>query len=197
MSPEDTEALRAKLLSRRTPHGLRDATLVSVMAYAGLRPEEALALTWEHVRDGALRIVQANRRGEIDRTKTGERRTVPLIATLASDLDEWRTSASGALVFPDDDGAPWDHWTYANWRRRSFKPHAPAGARPYDLRHGFASLLVREGVDLAEVARRMGHSPTMTTQHYLHVFDAYRDRPREPMADVVAAARAGVLANAA
>jgi integrase len=37
------EALRASLLA----HGSkRDATLVSVLAYAGLRPGQALALTW-------------------------------------------------------------------------------------------------------------------------------------------------------
>ena len=29
---------------------LRDRTLVSVLAYAGLRPEEALALEWQHIR---------------------------------------------------------------------------------------------------------------------------------------------------
>ena len=40
--PRRVEAIRAWLLARRR---LRDATLVSVLAYAGLRPGEALALT--------------------------------------------------------------------------------------------------------------------------------------------------------
>jgi len=51
-------------------------------------------------------------------------------------------------------------------------------------------MLIREGLDLAEVARRMGHSPTMTTQHYAHVFEQYREHKREPMERIVLAARA-------
>jgi hypothetical protein len=38
--PIDVEALRRQMLCN-PKHGLRDATLVSVLAYAGLRPEEA------------------------------------------------------------------------------------------------------------------------------------------------------------
>jgi integrase len=43
LHPADVDALRREMLSN-PKHGLRDATLVSVLAYAGLRPEEALAL---------------------------------------------------------------------------------------------------------------------------------------------------------
>ena len=192
MSPEDTETLRRALLARK-PHGLRDATLVAVLAYAGLRPGEALALTWAHIGKDSIRVEHANKDGNIGRTKTSERRTVPkLIKPLRDDLAKWRKASdpkAGALVFPDDEGDPWTRWGLANWRRRSFKPNAPAKARPYDLRHGYASLLGREGIDTAEIARRMGHSPTMTTQHYLHVFEGYRDRPNQPMETLVNAAR--------
>jgi len=47
ISPENVEAIRTRLLALgRT----RDATLVSLLAYAGLRPEsEAVTLTWEQV----------------------------------------------------------------------------------------------------------------------------------------------------
>lgn len=192
MSPEDTEALRRALLARK-PHGLRDATLVSVLAYAGLRPGEALALTWEHIGRDSIRVENANKDGVIGRTKTSERRTVPkLIGPLTSDLQKWRKALgnpASALVFPDDGGKAWTRWIYANWRRRSFKPNVPPKARPYNLRHGYASLLAREGLDIAEIAHRMGHSPTMTTTHYLHVFEKYRDQPNEPMEAVVNAAR--------
>ncbi|MEA2275768.1 MAG: hypothetical protein QOC78_728 [Solirubrobacteraceae bacterium] len=51
LAPETVEAIRDWLLRRRLA---RDATLVSVLAYAGLRPGEALALTWAHVRDRTL-----------------------------------------------------------------------------------------------------------------------------------------------
>jgi integrase len=83
----------------------------------------------------------------------------------------------------------WDAWKYANWRARTFKPCAPPWATPYSCRHGFASLLIREGRTLADVARLMGHSPTMTTQHYTHVFEQYQGQPSQRMEKLVKAAR--------
>jgi integrase len=53
----DVEALRQQML-RNPRHGLRDATLVSVLAYAGLRPEEALALEYRHLRATTIVIEQ-------------------------------------------------------------------------------------------------------------------------------------------
>jgi integrase len=44
LAPVTVERLRAA--SRE-----RDAVLISILAYAGLRPQEALALDWGHVRD--------------------------------------------------------------------------------------------------------------------------------------------------
>lgn len=44
--------------------------------------------------------------------------------------------------------------------------------------------MVREGLDLATVARRMEHSVTMTAQHYTHVIESCD--PSQAMADVVA-----------
>jgi integrase len=196
--PEQTEALRRNILASRSPFKERDAMLVSLIAYAGLRPEEALALCWEHVGTDSLRVEHANANGEITRTKTGWRRTVrPLIPALADDLADWRekskNTAKHDLIICHPDGTPLATADYGNWRGRVFKKHLPDDAhptaRPYDLRHGWASLLIREGVDVATVAKRMGNSPTTTTAHYTHVFEAYEGKPRVPMAQVVADAR--------
>jgi integrase len=195
IAPEATEAIRTKMLARRTPHKLRDATLVSVMAYAGLRPQEALALKWENVGKTTVRVERANRDGVLSPTKTF-RRSVPLIAPLASDLAQWKAASASAkpdaLVFPrDQDDGPWRKEDFANWRRRTFKPSAPAGATPYGLRHGYASLQVRAGVDPATIARHLGHSLVMLMQTYAHVIDEYDGQPPRPMADLVTAARGG------
>ncbi|MBJ7520173.1 MAG: hypothetical protein JHC84_10795 [Solirubrobacteraceae bacterium] len=53
ISPDVVEEMRAWLVGRSM---WRDATLVSVLAYAGLRPGEALALTWAHVRERTLLV---------------------------------------------------------------------------------------------------------------------------------------------
>ena len=56
LAPVTVEAMRAVLLEEER---LRDATLVSVLAYAGLRPEEARALRWEDVGERTIRVERA------------------------------------------------------------------------------------------------------------------------------------------
>lgn len=91
------ERIRGYMLARGN---LRDATLVSLLAYAGLRPQEALALPWVNVRDRTLLVARAQGDGGIKGTKTGQTRSVRLLAPLAADLNEWLL-ASGR---PDGDG---------------------------------------------------------------------------------------------
>jgi integrase len=188
--PSEVEAIRAAMLARHTPHAVRDATLVSVLAYAGLRPGEALRLRWENVGTDQLRIVT---------TKTGKPRTVPkLITPLMDDLAAWR-AASGkaspkALVFPGDDGKPWSVTAHGNWRNRAWKECAPEANVPYDLRHGYSLSLAREGVQVSDVAKRMGHKPATHLQHYEHFLDDLREREREPMEAAVLKAREALSA---
>ena len=63
LSPGTIEAMREAL-------DARDATLISVLAYAGLRPGEALGLRWGDVRAHTLLIQRAISLGEESDTKT-------------------------------------------------------------------------------------------------------------------------------
>ncbi|MFI4977737.1 MAG: tyrosine-type recombinase/integrase [Solirubrobacterales bacterium] len=194
--PAEVETIRAAMLARQTPHALRDATLVSVLAYAGLRPGEALGLAWGSAGEDQLRIAQRVSGGKLlTATKTGERRTVPkLIAPVMDDLAAWHeasehTSAK-ALVFPGDDGKqPWSVTTYGNFRNRAWKECAPEGTLIYGLRHGYALSLAREGVQVSDAAKRMGHKPTTHLQHYEHFLDDLREQERETMEAAVLKAR--------
>jgi integrase len=194
LAPETVEAIRDWMLSRQM---VRDATLVSVLAYAGLRPGEALALTWVHVRERTVLVENAVSIGTVESTKTGRRRTVPLVGPLAQDLAEWRLHAGRpgpeALVFPGHDGAPWRVTAYQNWRRRNYTPAATAAGverpRPYDLRHSFVSLLIAEGHNVVDVARRAGHSPKMALDTYAHVFEEFDPAERVDAADRIRKAR--------
>ena len=176
LSPETVERMRSVLLVAGL---VRDATLISVLAYAGLRPGEALALTWACVQERTLLVQAAVALGEVGPTKTRRARTVRLLRPLGRDLAEWRMRCgrppASALVFPGHDGRPWTLTAYQNWRRRIYTPAASAcgvgNARPYDLRHSFVSLLIHEGRTVVDVARQAGHAPTMALNTYAHVFE--------------------------
>jgi integrase len=195
LTPETIERMRAWLLERGQR---RDAVLISVLAYAGLRPGEALALSWEQVRERTLLVERALSYGELKSTKTGQTRTVRLLVPLGADLREWRL-ASGrpepeAFVFAARDGGPWSHDDAKNWRTRVFSPMLKAlelpGTRPYDLRHSFCSLLIHEGATVVEVARQLGHSPTMSLDTYGHVFDELQGAERLSAEEQIQRARA-------
>jgi site-specific recombinase XerD len=74
LSPALAEAIRAEMLAANHQDsliGLRNATLISVMAYAGLRPGEAVSLPNRPL-DKVLYIEASVSDGELKGTKTGE-----------------------------------------------------------------------------------------------------------------------------
>jgi integrase len=73
----------------------RDRLLWSLIAFAGLRTEEALALRWEDVREHTLVVDRAFTHGEEKGTKTYQRRTVEIMAPLRADLEEWCALGAG------------------------------------------------------------------------------------------------------
>jgi integrase len=192
LAPAAVEGLRAA--SRE-----RDAVLISVLAYAGLRPQEALGLCWGHVRDRTILVERAVSLGQLKDTKTRAHRTVRLLTPLQDDLQAWRRcygeAADGVLVFPGPHGRPFTKTDWDNWRNRAFDRACRAieleGARPYDLRHSFASLLLHEGRSVMYVAHQLGHDARLTLSTYGHVIDELDDSPQIPAEDAIRAARGG------
>lgn len=96
-------------------------------------------------------------------------------------------------MFPARDGGPWSEAAYRSWRRRGFARAAKAAgvehARPYDLRHSFASLLLHEGRSVIYVARRLGHGAPLTLSTYGHVIDELEEQPRQDVEAAIRAAR--------
>jgi integrase len=188
LAPSDVERLRADMLRREAAepeHGwYRDSVLTSVLAYAGLRPGEALALRWADVGEKTLVIDKAISLGTEKSTKTRANRTVRLLTPLREDLEAWKKVSgnpeSSALLFPRHDGDPWRDTDYRNWRRRRFHESADfvgmKGTRPYDLRHSFASLLFHEGINPAEVAGQLGHGLETLLGTYTHVIEEWRGK---------------------
>jgi integrase len=198
LTPLEVERIRAEMPS------FRDATLVSLMAYAGLRPAEAFALRWGDV--GNLLVVDRSfMYGELRPTKTGSRRVVDVVEPLREDLERLRVGAirsPAALVAPTRQGTPLDLRT---WRRRIWRP-AVARAfgkysdtvvsgqppTPYDLRHSYCSLLAHEGRSAPYIAAMMGHALTDTQRHYAHMIKDARLALGTTMVDAIRAARASL-----
>jgi integrase len=191
LSPKEIEDLRAAL--PRLP----DKTLISVLGYAGLRPGEALALTWGDIGEAAIAVDKALSLGELKGTKTERVRSVPMLRPLVQDLAEWRFASGrpgdGALVFPASDGRHWREDTYRNWRRRIFTPAAKAAGlgaiRPYDLRHSLASLLFAEGRNPAEIAEQLGNTIETLMSTYLHIIEDLRGQRPQKAENVIRKAR--------
>ena len=165
---------------------LRDATLLVVLAYAGLRPQEALALEWRHVRERTLLVERARLR----RAAEGAQEPPPAADRVDCSRRFARISRRGARRAASRRSARrssrprratfWRATDWRNWRKRIYKPVATAvgidGARPYDLRHAFASLLIHEGrLSVVEIAAQLGHNPTVCLDTYAHVMAEERD----------------------
>jgi site-specific recombinase XerC len=131
LSPTVIETMRAHLLA--TDHQA-DATLISVLAYAGLRPGEAIGLRWHDVGERTLLVERSVAFGQLKSTKTASSRSVRLLEPLREDLTTWHRQttrdAETDLIFPAPDGSPWSADRARNWRKRGFADAAEAAGVP-------------------------------------------------------------------
>ena len=200
LTPLEIERIRAEMPTQR------DALMVSLMGYAGLRPEEVVALRWSDIESRVVVIDRAFACGELKSTKTGARRAVEIVPPLALDIANARPASVGEddLVAPSRSGAflDWNNWRNRVWNpavtRAGFFRETTKGTRtvktttvaPYDLRHSYASLLIHEGRNPLLVAAAMGHSSgQLIWSTYGHLFEDARLAPSIPMVEAIDAAR--------
>jgi integrase len=176
LHPRQVEQIRAWFLSKKR---LGDATLISVIAYAGPRTEEAWAMRWRNLRGRRYFVEEKNVDGRlIPDPKTGHR-WIDLPEAVVADLAEWRL-ASGrpeGLIFPKPDGRPWSKSDRGNWRRRWLRKAAEGsapGITPRDLRHTCASLLAATNTPRVEIENQLGHRADTSERIYQHLIDELR-----------------------
>lgn len=202
LSPDQVEAIRGVLIGEDK---LYAATILSLIAYAGLRfPEEVLALEVRHIRSKTVLVEQRNIRGRIvaGQKVTGlPPRAVDLRGPVRQDVVDYLMArdrpAKDTPLFSRADGHFWQRHDFGNWRRRVWHPaRARAGVEelpPYDLRHAFASMQIRAGVSIPELAEQMGHSPQMTVGTYTHVVRDLRGETAMPAEEQILKARGRVV----
>ena len=153
-------------------HGFRLRAIIVVLWRAGLRVQEALALT-EHDLDP--------RRGSllVRRGKGGRRREVGMDEWAWEQLRPWLTARAElppgplfCIIAGPTRGRP---WSGASVRREFRAVAARAGVRrrfaPHQPRHAHALELAREGVPLNIIQRQLGHTNLGTTSIYLQGID--------------------------
>lgn len=184
--------------------GRKLVAFFAVMYYAGTRPAEAVnlrrqdcqlpekgwgMLTLHRTRPTVGKMWTDNGEGHDDRglKQRGEKDTRPvpippvLVRILREHLDTFGTHKDGRL-FPSERGGVLASSTYyRTWRAArelALTPEQVASAlvgRPYDLRHGCASLWLNSGVPAPEVAERLGHSVDVLLAIYAKCIDGQTD----------------------
>lgn len=169
----------------------RCRALVVTGAGTGLRPGELFGLTIDRV-DFLRRVVTVDQ--QLVRTRErgvalaelktpSSYRSVPLATAvgdeLAAHLARWPADSTG-FVFTNERGGPiQQHPFAAMWSTARTRAAAPAWATPHDLRHYYASLLIRSGASVKVVQSRLGHASAKTTlDTYGHLFPDEEDRTR-------------------
>jgi integrase len=103
-----------------------------------------------------------------DTAKSGSARHVPLNAEAKDVLKRWKGKDEvEGLVFPGVEGGKLTNIN-KSWATVTTKAKL-SDFRFHDLRHSFASKLVRSGVDLYTVKTLLGHSDFAMTQRYAHL----------------------------
>lgn len=140
--------------------------LVLTAMLTGLRRGELFNLAWQDTD-----LIAKTLRVRTKSAGSGKTRTVPLNAECRDMLIEWRQltgySHPGDYVFPDRNGERLDNINTAF--RNLMKAAKIRGFRFNDLRHHYASMLVREGVQIYTVMELLGHSDFKMTQRYVHL----------------------------
>ena len=164
LSPAEVERLASEMTHKR------DAVLVRLLGYGGLRVGEVLALRWSDVdlEGGMLTIRQSVEASTgsmiVGPTKTYAMRTITLPGALVRQLSTLKDSQTGtALVFANRSGS---YLRYGNWRRDCWNPavkRSGVKARPHDLRATCASLLIDAGASVKDVKQHLGHQDELTT----------------------------------
>jgi integrase len=164
--PED-ESYRNRVLSEDEEVRLLEVAesylkpLFLVALYTGMRKGEIFNLKWQDVDFEKCEIT-------VTKSKSGKQRRIPINTVLFNLLyaHKFQNGKSEYVFTNPKTGKP-----YNDIKKSFTSALEEAGIEDFhfhDLRHTFASRLVRNGVDLNTVKELMGHYSITTTQRYLH-----------------------------
>lgn len=160
---------------------------IRLLILTGARMGEILGLRWEWI-DTAVGLIRP------PDSKTGKK-TIELPPAAIALLDELpRVEGNPHVIVGEREGAALVNLEKP-WRRIRTRAGLD-DVRLHDLRHTFASKAIGAGYSLRVAGSLLGHTQAATTQRYAHVADTVRRRAAETVGAEIAAALAGIGADA-
>jgi len=157
---------------------LREATMIQVAAYAGLRWSELRALRWSDV-DLEAETITLVRSLDLDSsfksTKSDLHRVVPILSPGVRALKVWREERADDvdLVFCTRTGKPLKENNWYGQRLPKIREACGIHFDLHELRDTYASILIQTtGIGEAEITKWMGHANMqVTVERYAQLFD--------------------------
>lgn len=143
------------------------ALVIKTATLTGMRHTELSSL-----RKGMINFQKKEVILDVDLTKNGKERVVPLCASLCFDLEQLCLRTPGDLVFCYMHGATREWRSYQNFSNFWDGVRTRANlkdVRFHDLRHTFASWWVQANGDLLRLRDILGHSSLQMVQRYAHL----------------------------
>ena len=160
----------------------------NIAFYTGLRKGEIHALQWTDIKDGYLSVTKSI----AQKLKGGDRitppknrssiRTIQMPEPLIQILNEHYERCKSIIVFNDSyyitgGERPLRDTSIQNELKKYAKLANVKAIRVHDFRHSHASLLANEGINIQEIARRLGHSKiNITWETYAHLYPREEER---------------------
>ena len=177
--------------------------------YTGMRPGELIGLNWQDINENVLTVragaVHLPGKGTIrtDRPKTKKSvRLIDLPTTVTNLLKQYKKEqAEYKIAFGKGWPEPDAVFTYSNGTRASvswfshkfqmiIQRNGLKHITLYGLRHTAATIMIAQGLNVRDVAARLGHSQTSTTLNvYAHAFMDANTRATNAIVEALETAR--------
>ena len=216
ITPAEFERLLASCTARKedgdpvTKNGEQLRDLLRVLAYAGGREQETLAIKWDHVDwkgkqlwIGAPEEFDASRIaiGKGGTSKNNEARAVDFNPQLEAVLEEMkaRRAPDSSWMFPSPQRGEKD-LKAQSLRESLIRTRKAAGLEKFafhDLRHFFISYGVMAGIDFMTIARWVGHKDggILIGKVYGHLADTHRQKMAAKMVIGISSVSPGLSAQ--
>lgn len=159
LTMDDIRKMVAKLPTEQ------DKLMLITKFSTGMRISELVTFQVKDFRTNEIRI----------RGKGSKDRVIPIDSQLSTVLQAHmlKNKYFNGPMFRSSYGSP--HAYTPNGFRKRLKRHlGKLYTKPHDARHGFATLLLEQGMDIRTLQDILGHSDIRTTQIYTHVTDKHK-----------------------